>query len=444
MHPVRSACLVILLILSGSSSGRSEEPAEPAQRPLPSPAPIVYVATYEGIINPVAAEYITDTISEAVEKQGEAIIIRLDTPGGLDTSMRLIIKEMAGAEIPVIVYVAPEGARAASAGVFITMAADIAVMAPGTNIGAAHPVAMGGAKMDEETSKKVENDAAAYIRTIAEGHGRNAVWAEDAVRKSISATESEALDLKVIDLVADNLTSLLSQIEGREVETAQGKTTLNTLGAKLEFLPISMRLRILNALANPNIAYVLMLLGTYGLIFELSNPGAILPGVIGGICLILAFYSFQALPISYAGLLLILLGIILLIAEINVPSYGILTIGGIISLALGSLMLVKTDVPYMRISIYVIIPSVLGTALFFVLVVGMAWKAHYHKPMMGKEGLMGLVGVSKTDISPHGQVLLQGEIWEADSENPIKKGEEIKVTGIDGLKLKIKRHLEET
>lgn len=444
MQPVRSACLVILLILFGSSSVRSEEPSEPSSKPKPSSDPTVYVATYEGVINPVAAEYIADTISEATKKRGEAIIIRLDTPGGLDTSMRLIIKEMARAEIPVIVYVAPEGARAASAGVFITMAAHVAVMSPGTNIGAAHPVAMGGEKMDEEMSKKVENDAAAYIRTIAEGHGRNAAWAEDAVRLSISATEKEALDLKVIDLVADNLTSLLSQIEGREVETASGTTTLRTKGAKLEFLPISTRLRILNVLTNPNVAYVLMLLGTYGLIFELSNPGAILPGVVGGISLILAFYSFQTLPISYAGLLLILLGIILLIAEITVPSYGILSIGGIIALALGSLMLVKTDVPYMKISIYVIIPSVLATALFFVLVVGMAWKAHYHKPVTGKGGLMGLVGVAKTDISTHGQVLLQGELWEAESQSPIKEGDGIEVTGIDGLKLKIKHHLEET
>jgi membrane-bound serine protease (ClpP class) len=381
-----SRWIAVTLLLSGVALAASQEqPADPDENEVPSKGARAFVATYEGVINPVAAEYLSDTLSEATLRQGEVLVIRLDTPGGLDTSMRLIIKDITASEIPVIVYVAPTGARAASAGVFITLAAHIAAMSPGTNIGAAHPVAMGGGEMDEEMKKKVENDAAAYIKSLAEERGRNVTWAEDAVRQSVSATEKEALDLGVIDLIADDLISLMAMVHGREVETVRGKQTLQTKDASIEFIPISLRLKILNALSNPNIAYILMMLGIYGLIFELSNPGAILPGVVGAICLILAFYSFQTLPINYAGLLLILLGIILFIVEINVPSFGLLTMGGIISLALGSLMLVKTKLPYMRISYYVIFPTVLATALFFALVLGMAWKAHRHRPMTGIE-----------------------------------------------------------
>ncbi|HLB95075.1 MAG TPA: nodulation protein NfeD, partial [Nitrospiria bacterium] len=323
--------------------------------------------------------------------------------------------------------------------VFITLSAHIAAMAPGTNIGAAHPVAMGGGEMDKEMKKKVENDAAAYIKSLAEKRGRNVEWAEEAVRQSVSATEGEALKLRVIDLIAEDLTALLASVHGREVETPKGKQALKTKDATLKFIPMSTRLKILNALSDPNIAYILMMLGIYGLIFELSNPGAILPGVVGGICLILAFYAFQTLPINYAGLLLILLGIILFVAEIKVPSYGMLTVGGIVAMALGSLMLVKTDIPYMQISYLVIIPSVMATALFFALVIGMAWRAHRHRPMTGMEGLIGLIGVAKTDVSPRGQVLLQGELWEADSTDRIQAGEDVEVTGIDGLKLHIRR-----
>ena len=436
-----SRWIATILLLSGVAlAATQEQPAEPDEDELPSKTSRVFVATYEGVINPVAAEYLSDAISEATLRQGEALIIRLDTPGGLDTSMRLIIKDITGAGIPVIVYVAPTGARAASAGVFITIAAHVAAMAPGTNIGAAHPVAMGGGEMDEEMKKKVENDAAAYIKSLAEKYGRNATWAEDAVRQSVSATEREALELEVIDLIADDLTSLLAMVHGREVETVRGKQTLQTKDAAIEFIPISLRLKILNALTNPNIAYILMMIGIYGLIFEMSNPGAILPGVVGAISLILAFYAFQTLPINYAGLLLILLSIILFIVEINVPSFGLLTMGGIISLALGSLMLVKTEVPYMRISYYVIFPTVVVTALFFSLVVGMAWKAHRHRPMTGTEGLTGSVGLAKTDISPTGQVLLHGELWNASSTDSIQKGDEVEVTGVDGLKLYIKPH----
>ena len=428
------------LFFSGIALAASQEPPTATKdRNSSGDPPRVLVAIYEGVINPVAAEFMTQVISDAAREQAQALIIQLDTPGGLDTSMRLIVKEISASEIPVIVYVAPTGARAASAGVFITLSAHIAAMAPGTNIGAAHPVAMGGGEMDKEMKKKVENDAAAYIKSLAEKRGRNVEWAEEAVRQSVSATEGEALKLRVIDLIAEDLTALLASVHGREVETPKGKQALKTKDATLKFIPMSTRLKILNALSDPNIAYILMMLGIYGLIFELSNPGAILPGVVGGICLILAFYAFQTLPINYAGLLLILLGIILFVAEIKVPSYGMLTVGGIVAMALGSLMLVKTDIPYMQISYLVIIPSVMATALFFALVVGMAWRAHRHQPMTGMEGLIGLIGVAKTDISPHGQILLQGELWEADSTDSIQAGEDVEVTGINGLKLHIRR-----
>ncbi|HEY4484824.1 MAG TPA: nodulation protein NfeD [Nitrospiria bacterium] len=400
---------------------------------------VVAVGVYEGVINPVAAEYMAQVIADASGAGAEALVLQLDTPGGLDTSMRLIIKEISASKIPVIVYVSPTGARAASAGVFITLAAHVAAMAPGTNIGAAHPVAMGGGEMDKEMKKKVENDAAAYIKTLAEKHGRNVRWAEDAVRQSVSATETEALKLKVIDLIAEDLPALLAAVDGRVVETAAGKQTLNTKAASIKKLPISSRLRILNALSDPNIAYILMMLGIYGMIFELSNPGAILPGVVGAICLILAFYSFQTLPISYAGLLLILLAVILFIAEIKVPSYGLLTVGGVVSMILGSLMLIKTDLPFMRISWWVILPMVAASAAFFVLVLGMALRAFRQKPVSGIETFIGVTGIARTELNPGGQVVVRGEIWEALSPEAIREGEAIEVTGIEGLTLKVKK-----
>jgi len=399
----------------------------------------VAVAVYEGVINPVAAEYVAQVIADAAKDHAQALVIQMDTPGGLDTSMRLIIKEMSASEVPIIVYVSPVGARAASAGVFITLAAHIAAMAPGTNIGAAHPVAMGGGEMDKEMKKKVENDAAAYIKSIAEKHGRNVQWAEDAVRQSVSATETEALKLKIIDLIADDLTALLAAVDGKTVETATGKQILKTKSAVVKKIPMTGRLKILNALSDPNIAYILMLLGTYGLIFELSNPGAILPGVVGVICIILAFYSFQTLPINYAGLLLILSAIIMFIAEIKVPSYGLLTVGGVVSMVLGSLMLIKTDIPSMQVSLWVILPTAIATAGFFVLVIGMAWKTHKQKTVAGIEGFIGASGTARTGISPRGQILIQGEIWDAVSPEPIREGETVEVTGIEGLKLHVKR-----
>jgi membrane-bound serine protease (ClpP class) len=405
----------------------------------PPATPVVDLLVYDGVINPVAAEYLADGITAAEAARREAVVIQLDTPGGLDTSMRIIIKAINASPVPVIVYVAPSGGRAASAGAFMTIAAHVAAMAPGTNIGSAHPVAMGGGEMDEEMKKKVENDAAAYIKSLAEKRGRNAVWAEEAVRKSVNVTEQEALKLKVIDVVAEDVESLLAAVDGRTVETVAGKRTLATKGAEVNAAPLSWRLRLLNALIDPNVAYILMLLGTYGLLYELMSPGAILPGVVGAICLVLALYAFQTLPINYAGLLLILLAIVLFIAEIKVPSYGMLTIGGIIAMFLGSVMLMKSDLPYMRISLTVIIPSVLGTALFFLFVVGMAVRTFGAKPVTGREEIIGGHGIARSDLAPNGTVFVRGELWTARSDEPIRDGDTVEVTGMDGLTLQVKR-----
>lgn len=400
----------------------------------------VHVGTYEGVINPVAAEYINHVLAVAQEAGAAAVVLRLDTPGGLDTSMRLIIKDITASPVPVIVYVSPSGGRAASAGVFILFAAHIAAMAPGTNVGAAHPVAMGGGEMDAVMKAKVENDAAAYIKSIAEKRGRNVQWAEDAVRKSLSVTEKEALSLKVIDLVAEDMPSLLAAVDGREVVTGAGKVVLRTKGAPLTETLMGWRLEALKALSDPNIAFILMTLGTIGLIAELYNPGAILPGIVGAISLILAFYSLQTLPINYAGVLLILLGIVLFILEIKVVSYGLLSLGGIASMVLGALMLVKTDAPFLKVSLSVIIPTVVTFGGLLLAVTWLAVQSHRHRPVTGVESMVGTIAVARTELAPHGKVLLQGELWDAISEEPIHEGEEAEVTAVSGLTLTVQPH----
>jgi membrane-bound serine protease (ClpP class) len=401
----------------------------------------VIVITVSDAITPVTAEYIGKGIDMAADRKAAALVIELDTPGGLDTAMREIIVKMLGSDVPVIVYVSPSGARAASAGVFITLAAHVAAMAPGTNIGAAHPVSLGQGKMDEEMAAKVTNDAAAYIRSIAEKRGRNADWAEEAVRKSVSVTEKEAVKKKIVDLVAEDLTALLKAIDGREVVTATMRKTLKVADATVKREPMGVRLKFLSILTNPNVAYILMILGFYGLFFELSSPGAIFPGVFGGICLILAFYAFQALPVNYAGLMLIVLAIILFLAEIKVVSYGVLTIGGVISMILGSVMLIDApgDVPYMRISLGVIIPTVAVTVLFFLIGVGLAIRALRERAGMDKGGLVGLEGVVKTTLDPRGLIMVHGELWSAVSEEPVAVGERVIVTDMDGLTVRVRK-----
>ena len=395
------------------------------------------MAAYEGVINPVAAEYLHDALTFAQSSGAQALILKLDTPGGLDASMRLMIKDMTASTTPVIVFVAPSGGRAASVGVFITIAAHVAAMAPGTNIGAAHPVAMGGGEMDRAMKKKVENDAVAYIKSIAEQRGRNVSWAEEAVRKSVSVTEQEALTLKIIDIVAENISALLRQLNGRKVSLPNGSLTLSTAGATLHEFPMGTRLELLKILSDPNIAYLLMSIGTIGIIAELYSPRAILPGIIGAISLILAFYSLQSLPVNYAGALLAILGVVFLLLEISVTSYGLLALGGMAAITLGGLLLIKSDAPYLQLSLTFLLPTVLTAGGLIGAVVWMAVKSGRSKPVTGTEGMIGSVGIAKTDLSPRGQITVHGELWEAISQHPIRQGETVEVASVEGLTLTV-------
>jgi membrane-bound serine protease (ClpP class) len=408
-----------------------------------APPRAVATIVIEGVISPVTLRLIETAIDRATTERAQALVILLDTPGGLERSMRAIAQRLLNAEIPVIVYVAPTGARAASAGVFITMAANVAAMAPATNIGAAHPVALGGGA-DKESMRKIENDAAAFIRTVARERGRNADWAEKAVRQSVSVTEREALKLKVIDLVADSVPDLLEKIDGRQVKTAKGEVTLATRDAPVKAIEIGMRDRFLNVITDPNVAYVLMTLGMLGLFFELSNPGVILPGVIGGISLILAFFAMQSLPVNYAGLLLILFAVVLFVAEIKIVSHGVLSIGGIISMILGSLMLFDAPEVGFRVSWWVIAPGVAATAGVFLFVIGAGVRALAGRPMLGAAGLLGEVGVARGALAPEGLVNVHGEIWRAITDGAaVDDGAAVRVVDVQGLTLKVVKAGEE-
>ncbi len=403
----------------------------------PALAEDIIVATYEGVINPVAAEYLHDAIAYAQTSSAQALIFKLDTPGGLDTSMRLMIKDMTGSPIPVIVFVAPSGGRAASAGVFITMAAHVAAMAPGTNIGAAHPVAMGGGEMDNTMKEKVENDAAAYIKSIAERHGRNVSWAEDAVRKSVSATEQEALKLKIIDVIANDIPTLLKQLRGRKIAVPNGSITFSSETATLHEFPMGTRLELLKILSDPNIAYLLMSIGTIGIMAELYSPGTILPGIIGAISLILAFYSLQSLPVNYAGAFLVILGAVFLLLEISVTSYGLLALGGLAAMMLGGLFLIKSDAPFLQISLSFLLPTVMTIGCLIGIIAWTAVKSTRGRPVTGVEGMIGSIGIARTDLNPRGQIMVQGEIWEAVSQTPILQGEAAEVMSVEGLTVKV-------
>ena len=406
-----------------------------------APAPVATIQI-DGVISPVTVRLVEAAVARAQSERAGALVILLDTPGGLERSMRLICQRLLNAEIPVIVYVAPTGARAASAGVFITMAAHVAATAPATNIGAAHPVAVGGG-VDKESMKKIENDAAAFARTIATERGRNAEWAERAVRQSVSITEREAVKLKVVDLIADSVPDLLEKIDGRGVKTAKGPVTLQTKGATVTAIEIGFRDRILNVITDPNVAYILMMLGMLGLFFELSNPGVVLPGVIGGISLILAFFAFQSLPINYAGLLLILFGIVLLVAEIKIVSHGILAIGGIVAMSLGSLMLFDAPEVGFRVSWRVIVPTVGATAGMFLFVVAAGVRALTARSTVGAPAMVGQTGVARSPLSPEGQVLVQGELWRAVARGtPVEEGVRVRVVGVNGLTLTVEKAAE--
>ena len=401
----------------------------------------VVVLNVDSPIHPPSADYIQWGIEKAVDENAQCVVIELNTPGGLLSSTRYIVTQFLQSKIPIVVYVYPSGSRAASAGVFITMASNIAAMAPGTNIGAAHPVTMQGTQ-DTIMMEKATNDASAFIRTISEKRHRNIEWSEDAVRKSLSITETEALKLKVIDIIAKDLNNLLSQIDGRKVETSVGIKTLHTKNAEVVVLNMTFSQKILSILSDPNTAYILLMLGIYGLFFEFYSPGAIFPGVIGGICLILAFYSMNTLPVNYAGLAFIILSVILFILEVKVTSHGILTIGGIISLFLGSMMLINIDTFWeaMEISMELIILVVVLTAAFFIFVVSMGIKAQRKKPTTGVEGLIGEIGRTVTKLSPVGEIRIHGEFWNAEClDGEIDEGSEVQVVNVENLVLKVKK-----
>jgi len=401
--------------------------------------PVFDVITVDATITPPIAEYILQSIRESAGQSSDGLVILLDTPGGLDSSMREIAKGILNAPLPVIVFVHPSGARAASAGVIITISAHIAAMTPGTNIGAAHPVGIGigGGQADKTMTQKVENDAVAYVKGIAKKRGRNEDWAAKSVLKSESITAEEALKLGVIDVVATDVHQLLAQLDNRHVETSKGERILKTGNAQIRTKDMGLRLKILSVVSNPNIAYILLLVGLAGLYFEFANPGVILPGVIGGMSLILAFFALQTLPVNYAGVLLILFAVILFIAEIKVISHGLLTVGGIVSLVMGSLLLFNSSEPALRVSLQILVPMVIVVSLFFAGVISLVVKAQLSKKHTGKEGVEGAEGVTMTEVFEQGMVLINGEYWNAASDRKIEQGKHIRVKSVEGLTLNV-------
>lgn len=408
----------------------------------------------EGAIGPATSDYVERSLENAIDAGARLIILRIDTPGGLDLSMRKIIKQMIASPVPIVAYVAPSGARAASAGTYIVYASHVAAMAPATSIGAATPVQLAGphtppAPPDKDDTKKGEhkspsprghamerkmiNDAVAYIKGLARMRGRNAEWAEKAVREAATLTASEALRLHVIDLIATDEGNLLRQLDGHKVRVLGREIQLETDGLLLQRMEPDWRSRLLQVLTDPNIAYILMLLGIYGLIFEFSNPGAIAPGVLGSICLLMALFAFQVLPINYAGLALILLGVALMITEAFVPSFGILGIGGVAAFTLGSIMLTDTGVPGFGIHLELILGFAITSALLFVLGLGMILKARQKPVTTGIEELLHDTAVALEDFEREGWVRLHSERWRAISDRPVKRGERLKVTAVEGL-----------
>ena len=394
----------------------------------------VLVVTVDDAIGPGVTEFIKDGLEKAQQENAACIIIELDTPGGLAEAMRSIIQEILGSSVPVVVYVSPAGARAASAGVMITIAADVAAMSPGTNIGAAHPVGAGGQDIEGKMSEKVINDMVAHAKSVAERRGRNAEWVEKAIRDSVSVTETEALKLNIIDIVAEDIDDLIRQLDGREIA---GKGALKLDKPKVTYMKESLRIKILETIGNPNIAYILLLIGLAGLYFELSNPGAIFPGVLGGISLILAFFAMQTLSVNAVGVLLIGLAVVLFVMEMKIASYGLLSVAGVVSLALGSLMLFEELPSGAGLSWSVMIPSLVLVSGFFVFAAGLVFRAQRSKPKTGASGLVGEIGIVKQSLSPEGKVQVHGELWNAVAGTPIAENAKVRVISVDGLVIEV-------
>jgi membrane-bound serine protease (ClpP class) len=419
--------LALLLVLVASAGARAE--------------PLVHVIQLDGAITPVAAEFIHDAIDEAAAAGAACLILELDTPGGLLASTRAICKDILASPVPFVTYVGPAGARAASAGTFVTLAAHVAAMNTSSSIGAAHPVLVGSAQPDSTLDEKAVNDAVSYLRSLAERHGRNADWAEQAVRESISSTAAEALELGVVELVVDDLDALVAALDGWPVELDGDEVAVACAGARIERRRMDLRQRILDTVADPNVAYVLLTLGMLGLMFEIINPGGILPGVAGGIALILALYAMHTLPVNGAGILLIVFALILFVLEVKVPSFGILTIGGIVAMLFGSLMLFDrapaTGLPALRLE--VILPVVVLTALFFAFAVTKGILAQRRQPATGSEGLVGEIGVAVEAIATgeRGQIEIHGELWSATCGQAVPRGARVRVVAASGLTLEV-------
>ena len=402
-------------------------------------APHVDLIAIDGSINPAVDDFIREGIARAKNNGARALIVQLDTPGGLLTSTRTIVKEMLGAQVPVMVWVGPSGAGAGSAGVFITLAAHVAAMAPGTNIGAAHPVAGGGQEVKGVMGEKIENFTASFSESIAQKRGRNAEWAIQAVRKSVAITETDALKKNVIDIVAKDIDDLLKQADGRKVDLDGKPHVLALKGAKVNRHQMSLKQKVLNILADPNIAYLLMMAGLLGLYMEFSHPGVIFPGVAGAICLLLALASFQLLPLNYTGLTLIALGVGLLVAEMFVPSFGVLGVGGIIALAFGSLLLFDTENSDLIVDKSIVFTAVATVGAIMLALSYLVFRTQQTKPTMGMDALVGKVGEVRLELSPAGQIFVRGEYWNARADSPIEVNAKVEVIGYDGMMLKVRR-----
>lgn len=446
MWSVRFVLLILLTVAAAVYAGEKDE--------QPNKTPAIIQLEISDAIGPATADYIERNLQKAIDRRVIAVLIRMDTPGGLDVSMRQIIKQIIASPLPVITYVAPSGARAASAGTYLLYASHIAAMAPATTLGAATPVQIGGFggfgdekdKSDKNDkakapanpmSDKIINDAAAYIRGLAKMHGRNEQWAEKAVREAASLSAEEALKLNVIDLVAVDVAELLRQLQGRKINISGQELTLSTDSIEIVTIRPDWRSQLLAVITNPSIAYILLMVGIYGLVFEFYSPGSMVPGTIGGICLLLALYALQLLPVNYAGMALILLGVALMIAEAFVPSIGILGLGGVAAFVMGSIILMDTDVPGYGIDPGLIAGFALSSAAFFIIAIGLILKSRHRPIVSGKEEMIGLVGVVLDDFTGTGMVRIHSENWRASCDQPLRKNEQVMVTAIDGLLLQV-------